>query len=155
MATFGDRVARARTKAKLTQGQLAERIGVSRSWVGQVETNRQRSARPSTLRLLSNELGLDYKELLALTNQLGEVEPQPTPIPADRAVIEAIQALTAATQAHAAASSEQAEALRAILVEMRQGREAAQGRDEALAVALDALSEQLAALRPVLAGRSR
>jgi transcriptional regulator with XRE-family HTH domain len=67
----------------------------------------------------------------------------------------AIRAQTEAINAHRAATEQQAEALLAILEEMRETRESQKGRDEALAVALDALSEQLAALRPVLAGRSR
>ena len=75
-------------------------------------------------------------------------EPQPAPTDTRDAVVANLQALTAAMTA-------QAEALREIVEEMRVERETRKGHDEALAISLDALSEQLAALRPVLAGRSR
>lgn len=148
MALLKDQVARSRRKARLTQAALAKRVGTSREWVAAVELGNIRQPPPDKLARLSAELGLDYRELLAITDQLGAVE-QPHGLKDDEnGRVVAINALAEAIRA-------QTEAMQAIAREMGETREKQKGRDEALAVSLDALAEQLAALRPVLAGKSR
>lgn len=76
MSAVGDRIARARVKARLSQRELGTRIGAGRSWIAAVERGNVHQPSPPRLRLVADEIGLDYRELLALSDQLGAVEPQ-------------------------------------------------------------------------------
>lgn len=67
----GKKIAAARVRAKLTGKQLAERAGVTPSWIRSVETGRTAQPAPDKLARVAAELGLDVRELLALTDQLG------------------------------------------------------------------------------------
>lgn len=109
MTTAGVRVRRARIRAKLTQTALAARASVGRSWLVSVETDRIKTPDANKLRRVAAELGLDYRELLSLTNQLGEVfTPAPT-TGADAA------AITAAITAQTTAIEKQTEVLERVL----------------------------------------
>lgn len=76
MSTVGKKVASARIKAKLTQQGLADRAGLKRSWVVSLETGRMATPSAAKLERVARELGLNYRELLALTNQLGAEVPK-------------------------------------------------------------------------------
>lgn len=78
MGSVGDLVAAGRAKARLTQKALAQKAGVSHPWIRALETDRMRKPNAAWLRRVATELGLDYRELLALTDQLGALEPEST-----------------------------------------------------------------------------
>lgn len=61
--TVGDRVRIARDDAVLTQGELAERAGISRLHVSEIETGRTAIPRPRTLRALAQALGVSVRWL--------------------------------------------------------------------------------------------
>jgi transcriptional regulator with XRE-family HTH domain len=115
VATLGDRIARGRTKARLSQSELAKAVGVTRSWIGAVETDRISRPRPASLRLLADQLGLDYNELLAITDQLGEVA-KPAAKDVDALRGEALAAMTEAIR-------EQTSVFREMLSLMREDRQ--------------------------------
>lgn len=58
----------------MPQAELARQSGVGRSHIASIETNRTKKPRAAWLRSIAQVLGLDYRELLALTDQLGAVE---------------------------------------------------------------------------------
>lgn len=63
---------RARRRATLTQAELADRAGVQRKSVWNIETGRSRTPHPNTLRKLAVVLGCDPSTL----NPALEPEPQ-------------------------------------------------------------------------------
>lgn len=116
MATLSGRVKAGRRKARLTQEVLAQRVGMTRQWVAAVETDRIAQPRPAQLRSLAEELGLDYSELLAMTNQLGEVSnPAPTTGSDAQTITESVRAETAAVQALTQAVQRQNELIEKVL----------------------------------------
>ena len=70
-------------------------------------------------------------------------------------IIAAIRALTESVNAHRSVMESQGAALLDVVAEMKEQRDAAQGRAEGLSAALGELSGTLESLRPALAGRSR
>ena len=74
-ATLGDRIAAARTEASLTQGQLAERLGVSSKVISGWENDRS-DPRANRLTMLSGLLGVSVGWLL--TGQGEGVDPPST-----------------------------------------------------------------------------
>lgn len=73
-AAIGERVRMLRRRHRLSQRQLADRVGVTASFVSQLETGRA-SASVATLRALADSLGVLVAELL-----------DPTPLPTARVV---------------------------------------------------------------------
>lgn len=71
MSTVGQMVTRGLARAKVSQSALAERTGLTRSWVGSLATDRMAKPNTTKMRRVADELGLDYREMLAVTNQLG------------------------------------------------------------------------------------
>lgn len=122
VTTIGKRVAGARRKARLTQSEMARRAGLTRSWVVSVETDRIAQPQPDKLRRLTAEIGLDYREMLAITNQLGEVPATPS-VDVDALRGEAIAALIEASKAQTEAVKEQTNVLRGMLELMRDQQE--------------------------------
>ena len=88
---IGRRIQQSREQAGLTQEELAERIGVSTSFVGHVERG-TRKASLETLVALSNALGVGVDYLLAgsLHNGPDEKDPSTTMDPNRRMVIREI-----------------------------------------------------------------
>jgi len=62
-SALGERIARARAAAGLTQHQLAERLGVSQQMVGYLEV-RPVAVRPEMLAKISEVLGVSLDELI-------------------------------------------------------------------------------------------
>ena len=60
---IGDRIKQARVKAKLTQKELAKKIGASASWVYLVEDGQQ-NAQVHSLRKVAEALGVSIRSLL-------------------------------------------------------------------------------------------
>jgi len=71
MDTLAQVVKRAREKKGWSQEELAERLGVSKGWVGQVETGRIDRPRPRYLALLEQHLGVSRDELARGMDMLG------------------------------------------------------------------------------------
>lgn len=75
MTTAGSRIATASRKARLNYRQVADGAGVEYSWLRSVATDKIKKPDARELRKVATFLGLDYREMLALTDQLGEAEP--------------------------------------------------------------------------------
>jgi transcriptional regulator with XRE-family HTH domain len=71
MKPLGNLVKDAREKKGLSQEELAERLGVSKGWVGQVETGRIDRPRPKYLALLEQHLGISRDDLARSMNMIG------------------------------------------------------------------------------------
>lgn len=118
---IGDRVARARTKARLTQDKLGKAVGKSRAWVAAVEAGNIRRPDPHMLAALSRELGLDYRELLAVTDQLGALESPTAPTP-DADLASAVRELVEEVRLSRQAQERTAEVLVDLIGMVAQGR---------------------------------
>jgi transcriptional regulator with XRE-family HTH domain len=99
--TAGDRIAEAARKRRWSLAEVSRRSGVPANWVRSLASNHIHKADPRRLRALADVLDLDYRELLALTDQLGEVEAV-TRLPERPSdvtlLLEAIRAQTEATR---------------------------------------------------------
>lgn len=129
----GKKIAAARVRAKLTGKELAERAAVTPSWIRSVETGRTAQPAPDKLARVARELGLDLRELLALTDQLGAAAMVTTPAQpaaADPSLITALNRQSAAIEdlvttlrlafgALDARTQERAEAIVEMLVDIR------------------------------------
>lgn len=104
MTGAGKKISAARVRAKLTSRQLAEKAGVSHSWMRSVETGKIAKPDAAALVRVAGIIGLDGRELLALTDQLGAAEFVTPPGDTD---------LAAAVREMAAAIREQTIAIRA------------------------------------------
>ena len=71
MVDVGQRVKKARQAAKLTQKELAEKINVSRSYIGDIEQNRHASSL-ATLQSIAEALHVDISEFIGNVNTLQE-----------------------------------------------------------------------------------
>jgi transcriptional regulator with XRE-family HTH domain len=74
--TFGQRLARLRRTAGLTQQQIADRTGVSRRMIAHYETRAARPP-PHVLPKLAKALGVSVDELLGVTKSPGDQEATP------------------------------------------------------------------------------
>lgn len=63
-STTGDRIRHCRDAAELTQRQLADRLGVTQSFVSQIESNPKKEPSLSMLRKIAIALGVSLKDLL-------------------------------------------------------------------------------------------
>lgn len=71
METFGQTVKRLRKSKRITQLELAERIGVDFTYVSKIENDRtMRSPAESTIRKIAEVLGTDSEELILLANKI-------------------------------------------------------------------------------------
>ena len=61
--TTGEKIRIARKKAGLSQGELADRLDVTRSLIGQYERG-VRNPKPSTIQRIADALGIPFTELL-------------------------------------------------------------------------------------------
>ena len=64
--SFGDRLRRLRSTAGLSQEELAERSGVSRNGISDLERGLSQTPRFETVRLLADGLGIDEDERAVL-----------------------------------------------------------------------------------------
>lgn len=71
MNTLGKLVREARERKDWSQEELAERLGVSKGWVGQVETGRIDRPRPKYLALLEEHLEVSRDDLARSMNMIG------------------------------------------------------------------------------------
>lgn len=67
MTVFGDHLRNHRLRAVLTQGELAERTGLSVRALGKLESGETSRPRPMTVRLLADGLGLTEPERTSFT----------------------------------------------------------------------------------------
>ena len=71
MGTFGQEVKRLRKAKRITQLELAERIGVDFTYVSKIENDRTlRSPAESTIRKIAEVLETDSEELILLANKI-------------------------------------------------------------------------------------
>ncbi len=63
ITTTGEKIRIARTKAGLSQGELANRLDVTQSLIGQYERG-VRNPKPSTIQRIADALGIPFTELL-------------------------------------------------------------------------------------------
>ena len=63
LITIGENIKRYRLKAKITQKQLAEKIGVTHFWVCKLEKGKQNNTTINLLIAISRELKIDLNEL--------------------------------------------------------------------------------------------
>lgn len=71
METFGQTVKRLRKSKRITQLELAERIGVDFTYVSKIENDRtMRSPAESTIQKIAEVLGTDSEELILLANKI-------------------------------------------------------------------------------------
>ncbi len=67
VSTFGEVIRKRRRKLNFTQRELADRVGVSKPFIGHLERSRRRPS-DHTVRRLADVLGLDQGELLLAAN---------------------------------------------------------------------------------------
>jgi transcriptional regulator with XRE-family HTH domain len=84
---LGQRVAQARISARLSQGKLAERVGVTRASIVNIERGRQRPP----LHLLWQIAAAANVDLLRLIPKANELEMMEGPIPLDTRVVASIE----------------------------------------------------------------
>lgn len=71
MGTFGQEVKRLRKAKRITQLELAERIGVDFTYVSKIENDRtMRTLTESTIRKLADVLEADPEDLILLVNKI-------------------------------------------------------------------------------------
>lgn len=71
METFGQKIKRLRKAKRITQLELAERIGVDFTYVSKIENDRtMRSPAESTIRKIAEVLGTDSEDLILLANKI-------------------------------------------------------------------------------------
>jgi transcriptional regulator with XRE-family HTH domain len=63
LITIGENIKRYRLKAKITQKELAEKIGVTHFWVCKLEKGKQNNTTINLLIAISRELKIDLNEL--------------------------------------------------------------------------------------------
>lgn len=63
LITIGENIKRYRLKAKITQKELAEKIGVTHYWVCKLERGKQNNTTINLLIAISEELKIDLNEL--------------------------------------------------------------------------------------------
>ena len=63
LITIGKNIKRYRLKAKITQKELAEKIGVTHFWVCKLEKGKQNNTTINLLIAISEELKIDLNEL--------------------------------------------------------------------------------------------
>jgi len=96
------RIHAAIVRSRLSQAEVARRAGVRRSYVAALATDGIRKPDPVKMGRVADVLGLDIRELLAITDQLGSAEAVPST--ADHAaVVAAIDRLAVVVQAQTAA----------------------------------------------------
>ena len=63
LITIGENIKRYRLKAKITQKELAEKIGVTHFWICKLENGKQSNTTINLLIAISEELNVDLNEL--------------------------------------------------------------------------------------------
>jgi transcriptional regulator with XRE-family HTH domain len=63
LITIGENIKRYRLKAKITQKELAQKIGVTHFWVCKLEKGKQNNTTINLLIAISEELNIDLNEL--------------------------------------------------------------------------------------------
>ena len=110
MTTAADRIQQAARKRRVSWAELARETGIPAQWVRSFATGHITKGDPVRIRVLAEALGIDPRELLALTDQLGAVEAITAPSPSDQSEL-------------VAAIRDQTAAITALVTEMRLARE--------------------------------
>jgi transcriptional regulator with XRE-family HTH domain len=76
VATYSDKFRQAYVRSKMSQTQIASEAGVKRSYVAALINGTMKQPAPAEMGKVARVLGLDLRELLALTDQLGAVIPE-------------------------------------------------------------------------------
>ena len=74
MATFGERVRQLRVAMRMSQRDLAERVGVDYTYLSKIENNKMDPPSDKVIRKMAAELGADEEELLALAAKVSQEE---------------------------------------------------------------------------------
>lgn len=120
MTTAAERVEAARVRRRMTKADLARRAGVPANWVRSFCTGKIGKADPERLRRMAGVLGIDHRELLALTDQLGAAEE----VEARAASAAGLSDLVRVLERQAAAIEAQTAAVGELVSVLRQDRDA-------------------------------
>jgi len=74
MATFGERVRQLRVAMRMSQRDLAERVGVDYTYLSKIENNKMDPPSDKVIRKMAAELGADEEELLSLAAKVSQGE---------------------------------------------------------------------------------
>lgn len=153
--TVGKRIAAGRAKAKLTGKALGTQARVSPPWIRAVENGGIRRPAPDKLKRVADVLGLDHRELLALTDQLGATIEPPDEAPDDVAAAiheqtEMLRQLLAERPTVDRAAL--AEVVGAVLEPLFQDTRALHAENERLAGQMRDLQQELAAIAEHVGG---
>lgn len=74
--TLGSRIRQARSNRRLTQAAFGLKIGLSDSYISQIETG-QKTPTYETLQVICDALGLDFREMAALAADLPPADDEP------------------------------------------------------------------------------
>ena len=133
-------------RSGLSQTAIAKEAGLTRAWVGSVATGQIRKAAPDKLGRLAAVLGLDHRELLALSDQLGVPVLAPPEAPDIAALA---RALTEASERQEAAIDRQTAVLERLVRVVEQAPPVVlPGSDDAMLSAIVTALQGLARQRP-------
>lgn len=96
MTTLGDMVLAARTDLGLTQDEFGKRVGVSHSYIYNLEKGKNQIPSPGVLEALARVIGVSKIELLRAVGYLGDDDIAPT----DPAVADVVNGFTEDELAH-------------------------------------------------------
>jgi transcriptional regulator with XRE-family HTH domain len=116
VTTAADKIQRAANRQRKSWASLSRETGIPAPWIRSFATGHVHKGDPQRIKALADALGLDYRELLALTDQLGAVEtverPAAAPASVDIAALIAVQERVAlALEAQATAMTRLVEAI--------------------------------------------
>ena len=74
MAAFGERVRQLRVAMRMSQRDLAERVGVDYTYLSKIENNKMDPPSDKVIRKMAAELGADEEGLLALAAKVSQGE---------------------------------------------------------------------------------
>lgn len=129
LAAIGGRARRRRSEQKITQEELADRAGLSKSFIGEVETG-QASASGLMYLKIAKALGVSVEWLLT-----GDLPESPVVRPSDIAISPFVADLAEEQGWSYGETLDVAAALQTIVARRTRGRRWQPGRDELLALA--------------------
>ena len=74
MSKFGQRIKKLREREKLSVRKLAEKAGISHSYLSQLENGRRSSPKPPTIMKIAKGLNVPYSDLMIASGYIGDVD---------------------------------------------------------------------------------